>query len=158
MDFHTIAQECVPWVAPSTLAAIVRTESGFNPLAIGINGGARLARQPKTKAEAIVTAKWLIANGYNIDLGGGQINVKNLTKYRLSVDDAFDPCRNLAVAGSILYWNYQDALKKYPEPQKALRAAISAYNTGSFDRGFANGYVQKVVSAAGRQVPAIEVK
>ncbi|WP_395009154.1 lytic transglycosylase domain-containing protein [Undibacterium sp.] len=153
MDFNQIAQECVPWVAPRTLAAIVRPESGFNPLAIGINGGARLVRQPANVQEAVVTAKWLIANGYNIDVGAGQINVKNLIPYGLSIDNAFDPCKNLAVAGSILYWNYQSALKKYPNPQDALRAAISAYNTGSFERGFKNGYVQKVVNASTLPLP-----
>lgn len=30
-----------------------------------------LARQPESKAEAIATAKWLIDNGYNIDVGLG---------------------------------------------------------------------------------------
>lgn len=156
MDFNQIAQDCVPWVSPRTLAAIVRPESGFNPLAIGINGGARLARQPVSVQEAVVTAKWLIANGYNIDVGAGQVNVKNLKAYGLSIDDAFDPCKNLAVSGSILYWNYQSALKKYPNTQDALRAAISAYNTGSFERGFKNGYVQKVINASVQPIPNLK--
>lgn len=146
MDFNSIAAECAPWVAPQTLAAIVRTESQFRTFAIGVNGGAKLARQPSTKEEAVVTAKWLIANNYNIDMGLGQVNSANLAKTGLSVEEAFDPCKNLAAAGKILTWNYQSASKKIPNQQAALHAAISAYNTGSFTRGFSNGYVQKVLN------------
>lgn len=161
MDFNYIATECVPWVHPQTLAAIVRHESSFNPLSINVNWdanhvkGYRLARQPATKEEAVVTATDLISKGFNIDVGPGQVNSENMKRYRLSVEDAFDPCRNLAVAGSILFWNYQGALKTYANEQRALRAAISMYNTGSYTKGFANGYVQKVVSNAAKQVPAI---
>ena len=90
MDFIALAQECAPWVAHETMAAIVRTESAFRPLAIGVNGGARLARQPENKAEAVATAEWLIANGYNIDMGLGQVNSANLRKTGLTVEDAFD--------------------------------------------------------------------
>jgi type IV secretion system protein VirB1 len=146
MDFDALAYECAPWVAPQTLAAIVRTESQFKPLAININGGARLERQPSSKEEAVVTAKWLIDNGYNIDMGLGQVNSVNLPKTKLSVEDAFDPCKNLAASATILQWNYESAIKHAPGEQEALGAAISAYNTGSFTRGFKNGYVQKVMN------------
>lgn len=40
MDFNVLSAECAPWVAPQTMAAIVKTESQFNPLAININAGA----------------------------------------------------------------------------------------------------------------------
>ncbi|MCW8167078.1 conjugal transfer protein [Verminephrobacter aporrectodeae subsp. tuberculatae] len=149
MDFATLAQECAPWVAHETMAAIVRTESAFRPLTIGVNGGAKLARQPENKAEAVATAKWLIGNGYNVDLGLGQINSSNLVKTGLTVEDAFEPCKNLAAAASILHWNYQAASRKAPGGQATLHAALSAYNTGSFTKGFANGYVQKVLNNAG---------
>lgn len=148
MDFNALVTECAPWVAPQTMAAIVRTESQFKPFAININGKAKLERQPATKEEAVITAKWLIENRYNIDLGLGQVNSVNLAKTNLSVEDAFDPCKNLAAAATILKWNYESASKKIPDEQAALQAAISAYNTGSFTRGFNNGYVQKVVSNA----------
>ncbi len=148
MDFNTLAAECASWVAPSTLAAIVRTESGFKPLAIGINGGARLQRQPQSLEEAVATAKWLIANGYNIDMGLGQVNSSNLAKTGLTVEHAFDPCKNLTAAATILTWNYQSASRKTDNQQAALHAALSAYNTGSFTRGFSNGYVGKVIRNA----------
>jgi type IV secretion system protein VirB1 len=158
MDFATLAAECAPWVAPQTMAAIVKTESQFNPLAININAGARLERQPQSKQEAAVTAKWLIANNYNIDMGLGQVNSVNLAKTKLSVEDAFDPCKNLAAAATILQWNYASASKRIPNEQEALQAAISAYNTGSFSKGFTNGYVQKVVNNAQPIKEARQVK
>jgi type IV secretion system protein VirB1 len=149
-----LSAECAPWVAPPTKAAIVKTESQFYPLAININAGARLERQPASKAEAVVTAKWLIANNYNIDLGLGQVNSANLAKTNLSVEDAFDACKNIAAAATILQWNYASASKKISGEQAALHAAISAYNTGSFTKGFSNGYVQKVLNNAPAEVVA----
>jgi type IV secretion system protein VirB1 len=139
------------------MAALVRTESEFRPLAIGINGGAKLTRQPVDKAEAVATAKWLLAKGYNIDLGLGQVNSNNLAKTGLTEEDAFDPCKNLAASATILHGNYQAARRKGLSEQDALYAALSAYNTGSFTRGFSNGYVQKVVynAGAGKAVPVV---
>lgn len=148
MDFLALVQTCAPWVAPATLQAIVRTESAFEPLAIGINGGAKLARQPSSTAEAVATAEWLIARGYNIDLGLGQVNSRNLAKTGLRLEDAFDPCKNIAAAATILQWNYQAARSRVQGEQSALQAALSAYNTGSFTKGMANGYVQKVINNA----------
>jgi len=160
MDFMRLTQACAPWVAPQTMAAIVKTESQFQPLAIGVNGSAKLARQPQNKNEAIITATALIAKGYNIDLGLGQVNSANLVKTGLSVEDAFEPCKNLAAAATILHSNYQAASRKVQGEQPTLYAALSAYNTGSFTKGFKNGYVQKVLNnaalaATNQVVPAI---
>ena len=146
MDFAELSQECVPWVAVGTMAAIVKTESAFQPLAIGINGGAKLVRAAQSKEEAVVTAKWLIAKGYSIDMGLGQINSFNLPKLGLTVEDVFDPCKNLAAAGIILQGSFQAAKNKGKGEQEALQAAISAYNTGSHIKGYLNGYVQKVIN------------
>lgn len=145
MDFNELATQCAPMVAPQTLAAIVKTESNFNPLAININKGYRLERQPKNKDEAVATAKWLINNHFNIDMGLGQVNSSNLPKVKLTVEDAFDPCKNLAASAVILHGNFQAASKYSHNEQSALLKAISAYNTGSFSRGFSNGYVNRVV-------------
>lgn len=158
MDFAALAQECAPWVAHETMAAIVRTESSFKPLAIGINGGAKLTRQPENKAEAVATAKWLIANGYNIDMGLGQVNSANLPKLGLSVENMFDPCQNIAASATILHGNYARAKSQTQNDQAALHAALSAYNTGSFTRGFSNGYVQRVVSNAGGSAPSAPIR
>lgn len=147
LDFAVLAQDCAPWVAPQTLAAIVKTESSFNPYAIGVNG-AKLSRQPANKDEAVVTAQWLIAQGYSVDLGLGQINSFNLRKYSYSVSDAFDVCKNMALSATILERDYQAAKKRGQGDQAALQTALSAYNTGSTKKGFTNGYVSRVLRNA----------
>jgi len=145
MDFLSLASECASFVTPQTLQAIVKTESDYQPLRIGVNGGSRLERQPVNREEAVVTARWLLDNGYNIDLGLGQVNSSNLNRVGLTVQDAFDPCKNIKAAGTIFHKRYQSALRQYPEGQ-AFQAALSAYNTGNFRQGFENGYVQKVLN------------
>lgn len=160
LDFTTLSRKCAPSVAPATMAAIVKTESNFNPFAIGVNNGARLNVQPKTREEAIEKAKRLIANGYSVDLGLAQISSFNLSVVGLSVEEVFDPCKNLAAAASIMERNFLAARKQAKDDQAALRAALSAYNTGSFSRGFANGYVQKVrdnaVKSEGAKIAPVE--
>lgn len=161
MDFFALAEQCAPAVHPQTMAAIVKTESGFNPFAIGVNkGGAQLPRQPKDKAEAVAAAKALIEGGKNIDMGLGQINSANLVRLQMTVEDVFDSCKNLGAAALILTDNFVRASAKTDAPEAALHKALSAYNTGSFSRGIQNGYVQRVSSngqkiAQGYTVPAI---
>lgn len=155
IEFALLAQECAPHVHVSTLAAVVRQESGGNPFAIGVNGEVRLPRQPRGKAEAVATAEWLKAHGYDFDAGIGQINVRNLGWLGMSIEDLFDPCANLKGAATVLGDCYRRAVPKYGEGQPALRAALSCYNTGNFSKGFTNGYVMKVAANAALPVPAL---
>lgn len=145
MDLAALYAQCGPNVAPQTLAAIVRVESGGDPWRIGINGDYVLPRQPANQAEAIKVANRLIGMGYNIDMGLMQVNVKNLASLNLSVDAVFDPCTNVKAGAQILQSFYQKAVKDIGQGQQSLRRAISAYNTGNFSKGFANGYVAKVM-------------
>ena len=156
--FHELAQRCVPDVSSHTLAAIVKTESGFNPYAIGVNKGAKLTRQPRSYQEAVSTAKSLLAKGANIDMGIAQINSANLRVVNMSVEQLFDPCMNLKASALILSRNYQGAKRIHGDGQKALQAALSAYNTGSYSRGFNNGYVRKVVANAGTNTERVTLK
>lgn len=149
-----LAQDCAPGVAPETLLSVTKVESGFEPLAIGVNGKARRALRPPNKAAAVQQAAELIAGGANVDLGLGQINSRNLKWLGLTLEDAFDPCRNLAAAAKVLTTNYTGAASSR-EPQAALRAALSMYNTGDASRGLRNGYVSKVSAAAEYVVPAL---
>lgn len=145
-----LANQCAPQVAPQTMAAIAHVESRFNPYAIGVNRGDRLTRQPRSREEAIRTARSLLAQGKNIDLGLAQINSANMTWLNLSVEDAFDPCKNLAAGARVLTTNYRSVVSTAPSQQHALRVALSMYNTGSQSRGFGNGYVRKIEDAAVR--------
>ena len=120
-----LAAQCAPSVAPQTLLAVVRVESGFDPLAIGVNGPQRTQLHPGTVAEATTTAERLISQGVSIDLGLGQINSKTLSALGLTVSDAFDPCSNLEgvrprVAGRLCNHFSRDAGAGPRRPQGAL--------------------------------------
>lgn len=140
--------ECAPRVAPVTMMAIVKVESGGNPLALNVNGRSRLARQPRSKAEAMAWSEWLITRGYSVDMGLTQVNSANLGHLRTNIGAMFDPCSNLAAGASILSREYAGAARRLGTGQEALRAALSAYNTGNHRAGFNNGYVAKVTNAA----------
>lgn len=150
-----LAQHCAPDVAPETLISVARVESGLDPLTIGVNGGRPRALHPSSKAAAVRQAGALIAAGASVDLGLGQINSRNLGWLGVTLDDAFDPCRNLAAAAKVLATNYVTAAPRL-DAQGALRVALSMYNTGDPARGFRNGYVQKVSAAAQYVVPALQ--
>lgn len=144
----SLAAQCAPDVAPETIAAIVKTESQGYELAINVNGLARKVAQPTTLTQAIAVSRAYVAKGYSVDLGLGQINSRNMKALGLTWQTVFDPCTNLAAAGAVLAGNYRQ-VRGGLHPQRALRIALSMYNTGSQSRGFANGYVGRVVGNAG---------
>lgn len=143
-----LAAQCAPSVAPATIAAVVQTESRGNELAIGVNGLGRSVGQPTSVAQAVEVARYYVARGYTVDLGLGQINSRNMKRLGLTWDTVFEPCTNIAAAGAVISGNYR-AIREGLHPQRALRVALSMYNTGSQSRGFSNGYVGRVVGNAG---------
>lgn len=155
MDFPTLARQCAPDVHISTLSAVVRHESAFNPLAIGVNAKPHRSIRPKSKEEAIEAVRDLMAKGVDFDVGYGQINVRNWKWLGVTPESIFDPCVNLASAQRVLVNCYQRAAKLHGPGQNALYAAFSCYNTGNLTSGFTNGYVGKVIAGAGLAVPAI---
>ena len=155
IDFITLAQQCAPQVASSTLAAIVRTESGFNPYAIGVVRG-RLLRQPTSLDEAIATVRALDANGWNYSVGLAQVNRSNWPRLGLKPQNAFDPCRNLAAGAAILQDCFRQARASQTDVQQALRQSLSCYASGDFSTGYRTGYVQRVVdNTATRPIPTV---
>jgi len=109
--------------------------------------------------QATAWVNYLERSHYDFDVGLGQVNIRNIHKYGYKAVDMLDPCKNLRVASSILLRNYQNALTMVAGNQKdALYKAISAYNTGNYQHGFKNGYVQKVVNNAwGVSTPKLKV-
>lgn len=153
LDFTLLAQQCAPAVHPTTMAAVIRVESTFNPLAIGIVGG-HLERQPLNETEAVVTAKALASAGYNFSLGIGQVNRYNLARYGLDYHRAFDPCANLNAASLILRDCFARAKANGLREERALQAAFSCYYSGNLTDGFRSGpqgrpsYVRKILDSA----------
>lgn len=162
MNMINLVNECAPQVHPTTMHAILSVESGQNPYAIGVVKG-RLARQPRSKAEAVATARALAAAGWNFSMGPAQINRYNLNAYGLTYETAFEPCKNIRAGAQILKSCYDRAQKVLSNDQQALRAAISCYYSGNFTTGFKADfkgqppYVQKVLARASAIVPVIPI-
>ena len=156
--FLALAVACAPQVHADTARALVSVESAFNPWAIGVVGGA-LVRQPRSRAEALATAKALRDAGWNFSVGLAQINVGNFDRLGLTVETAFEPCVNLAAMQTVLAECFDRANGSASKAvhQVALRQALSCYYSGNFDTGFRHGYVRKVVVAA-RSVPTAQPK
>jgi len=154
-----LAARCAPSVAVETLAAVMQTESGFAPLAIGVNGPGGGPAFPKSRAAAVALATDLVEHqGRSVDLGLMQVNSANLPSLGLTIAEAFEPCRNVAAGARILREGYAAARRTETDPQQALRVALSRYNTGHPERGFDNGYVVRVQDAAEIVVPAIRLR
>ncbi len=144
-DLIELAKKCSPSVAPTTMVALVKTESRANPWAIGLNG-AMLRYQPKSESQAVAWVSYLDKHGYNFDVGLGQINIRNIKKRKIAPQELIiNKCLNLQISGEIITQNYLLAKKKTADPQLALRRAFSMYNTGNQSSGFQNGYVSRIL-------------
>lgn len=125
--FIDLAQTCAPNVAVEILAGVVSLESEFAPLAIRVNSGAPLSRQPTTKAEAIEIASIRALEKQDIQLGLGGIGVEELRKLKLSISDAFDPCLNLQATAYLLDGYYRLAVKAGADAERAERVMLQSY-------------------------------
>lgn len=147
------------------MATLVQAESSGNPYAIAVVG-MDLVQQPKTKEEAVATARSLITQGYSIAGGLGQVFSGNWKKLGLTEETVFEPCPNLKASASILGQCYSRASADQGEGQAALQAAFSCYYSNNFSRGFmkeaANkpSYVMRIAQNSERLkgVPDIEFK
>lgn len=140
---------CAPNVAPITLQAIIEVESGGNPRALNINGMRQQPPPTRDAKEAAQVAESYIARGYSVDIGLMQVNSRNLAALGITVEQVLEPCTNIRAAATILTVDYAEAARTRGDGQSALQAALSAYNTGNFYRGFANGYVTRYYGPGG---------
>src|SRR5947208_774797 len=125
MDLASLLLACAPLIAPGTAQALIATESGGNPYAIGVVAGS-LVRQPANISEAVATARALEAAGHNYSVGLGQISKANFSKYGMTLQTAFDPCTNLQAMQGILGDCFDRATQR-SDPQTALRQSLSCY-------------------------------
>jgi type IV secretion system protein VirB1 len=119
---------CGPAIAPSTLASIARTESGFEPLSINDNT-TRTNGSPATRDIAVQIASKLLDAGHSVDIGIMQINSAKFAMLGLTLEDAFDPCKSVAAGAVVLAGGYAGGTT-HAEQQSALRVALSKYYTG----------------------------
>jgi type IV secretion system protein VirB1 len=151
---------CARTVAPVTMRQVVMVESGGKPLALKVNGlAAALQPRPRTTAEAVAVAQYWTGHGDRVDLGLTQIDSENLPALHLTIDQVLgtDPvtvCANLRAGAAILTADYGRAVQRYQAGQPALAAALSAYNTGDFGRGFSNGYVGRYYAILALMLPS----
>ncbi|GAO01291.1 lytic transglycosylase domain-containing protein [Anaeromyxobacter sp. PSR-1] len=130
------------------LDAIVRVESGGNPIALRVNGAVELVRVPRDLDDAAAMARWLATHGYSFDAGLAQVNSANLARLGLDTSSVFEPCANLRAASRLLEECYERALQRWDDMERAMTAALSCYNTGHFTHGVRNGYVSSVRAAS----------
>ncbi|WP_010188887.1 lytic transglycosylase domain-containing protein [Sphingomonas sp. PAMC 26605] len=140
-----LAQKCASEVATEAVVPLVVTESGGDDLSINVNRGPRVRAGSVAEGAALVRS--YMAKGYTVDVGLAQINSANFSRLGVSVEQAFDPCTNLRLASSLLQEGYGLASRHY-SGLDAISATYSLYNTGTLTRGFRNGYVGRVWSAA----------
>ena len=145
IDLAVLVLSCAPLVAQDTARALIQVESGGNPFAIGVVGGA-LVRQPANLPEAVATVVALEAAGWNYSVGLAQINKHNFQRFGLNPQTAFEPCANLRAMQGILGECFSRASRR-ASTQTALRDAFSCYYSGNFMTGHQHGYVGKVINA-----------
>jgi len=153
--FLALALQCSPAVAPDTLLAIARQESGLRAWLLHDNTTTEVFEGRDLKRTA-ATANALIAAGHSVDLGLMQINSRNLVFLGVTVTGVLDPCANVEAAGRLLAEAYRSASSRLGAGGEALRIALSRYNTGDDQAGLRNGYVGQVEQrAAAYVVPSL---
>ena len=90
IDLPPDLAQCAPQVSPVLMQALVRTESAWNPYAIGPDAGQRAIAQPQTLDEAVKTVKQLQAAGAKFSVGLAQIHISNVTGRGMTWEQAFD--------------------------------------------------------------------
>jgi len=154
----TLIEGCAPGAAPSTMLAVATTESALYPYAISVNrpmqiaqtiglanSQVQLARQPRSRQEAIQWMRWLLSHGVTVSVGLFQVNTENAGLFHLRPEQLFEPCTNIAVGSTLLAQAYAARIRIAPNDPNALLYALSVYNSGTYHLGFQNGYVAEVL-------------
>lgn len=133
-----------PTVPTAIVRMIVQEESSKNPYAVNVNkdGKSFISFIPKTKNEAITIAQIYINAGFSVDVGYMQLNSDNFKQLNTTLENALEPCKNIYLSSTIFYNFYKDTSKKDSSITR-VQKSLSAYNTGSYELGFKNGYVAK---------------
>jgi type IV secretion system protein VirB1 len=119
----------VPGMVPAFWPAVVRQESGYDPLALHDDTTSR-AHYPASADAAEALAIRLMAQGHSVGVGLSQLTASSpkafFDTFGLTIREALDPCRNMK-SGAGFY----------------VERALRIYHTGSPDKGRA--YAETVV-------------
>lgn len=129
--------QCQHRVETDILKRLIDIESSRNPYAIAVVG-ATAVTQPQNQRDAIAIAHDLDSKGVNYSLGLMQINKHNLATYGLTIETAFDGCRNIQAGAAIYAACLTRAESTYPSKSREalLNDAASCYYSGNFTRGY----------------------
>ncbi|HEV2136997.1 MAG TPA: transglycosylase SLT domain-containing protein [Terracidiphilus sp.] len=158
-----LRDRCAPTAPLSTLAALIKAESGGNPYAIQIDfpnallrrwrlppGTLRLQRQPNNAQVAGEWIAYLNARHISVDVGLMQVSTDEAVRRHIPPVELLDPCANVRTGWAILEDDYKIEVNHFGPGQIALQHALSRYNTGDTNRGIDNGYFARVTAALRR--------
>ena len=91
-----IALHCAPAADLGMLVGVARQESGLETMTLRDNTSSEVLHG----AGGIDAARRLIGAGHSVDLGGWQINSRNVALLDLGLTDAFEPCKAMAPTGT----------------------------------------------------------
>lgn len=123
--FMALAERCAPGVDARALIPIVRAASGFESLALTIDGRKPIKILATSKDEAIALAMQAKVAGSNARLGIAGLTFDDLQKTEISVSDAFDACPSLRVAARIHGEAGRGDAGQVAIPKEALRTKRS---------------------------------
>lgn len=157
LAMDVLLEQCAPKVSPVLMQALVRTESGWQPFAIGMDKAQGVIKQPASLPEAVATAKTLVAAGRKFSVGLAQIHVSNVALYGMTWEQAFDACQNLAVGQKILWNFYHRASASGYSGVAAIWAALRGYNSGGVDREVSDEYANRIFVYMSSAPPRVQI-
>ena len=133
MDVLTLASICGAGVDPVTTAAVIRLESGFDPLVIRDNT-LQVTLHPATSAIAEAMVMALVRKNHRLAIGLMQVTTPWAVRFHLRASDLVEACTNVRVGTWILAENYR-VCGNQRSPKAALECALSAYWSGNGSTG-----------------------
>jgi len=152
-----LIEQCAPQISPVLMDALVRAESAWRPLAIGMDKAQGTVKQPVSLSEAIATANALTTAGRKFSVGLAQIHVTNVALYGMTWEQAFDACQNLAIGQKILWNFYRRALASGYTGISAIWAALRGYNSGGVDRAVSDEYANRIFAYLSSAPPQVRI-
>ena len=144
MDALTLASTCGPGVDPVTTAAIMKLESGYEPLVIRDNT-LKLTIHPRSVEVANATVRTLIGQRHRLAIGLMQVTTPWTDRLNVYPSVLLDACTNVRIGTWILREAYQ-ACPRSGGGKATLECALSAYWAG--DGRIGGAYVNAIYATS----------